>query len=283
MFGNHILDEHVSSGCSHGGHIGARLNLVGDDGVGAALQPVYPPDLDDVGAGPPDVRPHGVQKVGQIHDMGLLGGVFNDGPALGQGGGQHDVHGGPYRHDIQINLPPGQAGAVGHPGVDQAVADLHLSAHGHKALDMLVYGPSAQVAAAGQGDLRPAEPAEQRAHQIVAGANLPGQLIGDLTVADMRAVHLQGGAVDHAHIGAQLAKDLKDQRDVADLRNVFDAADAIHQQSGGNDGHRGVFRSADVDGSVEGISPVNQILGQKPAPSFPCLGIYKHIRRVRHM
>ena len=182
--------------------------------------------------------------------MGLLGGVFDDRHAGGQGGGQHNVHGGPHRDDIQVDLSPGQPGSVGHPGVDQAVAHLHVGPHGHKALDVLVHRPAAQVAAAGQGDLRPAEPAEQRPHQIVAGTDFPSQLVGHLTVADMRAVHLYGGAVDQAHVGAQLPQDLKNQGNIADLGNVFNAADAVHQQGGGDDGYSGIFRAADVDGSV---------------------------------
>ena len=34
------------------------------------------------------------------------------------------------------------------------------------------------------------------------------------------------------------------------LLGIFNAADAVHQQGGGDDGYSGIFRAADVDGSV---------------------------------
>ena len=51
-----------------------------------------------------DVSPHGVEEVGQVHDMGFLGGVFDDGQAIRQGGGQHNIHGGPHRYHVQVDL-----------------------------------------------------------------------------------------------------------------------------------------------------------------------------------
>ena len=194
--------------------------------------------------------------------MRLLGGVLNDGHTVGQGGGQHDIHGGTHGHHIQIDLSAGQPAAPGHLGIDQAVSDLHLGPHGYKALDMLVDGPSAQIAASGQGHFRPAEAAQKGAHQIVAGADPAGQLIGHLAVADMGAVHVHRGPVHRLHVGAQLPQNLEDQRNVADLRNVFNAADPVHHQGGGNNGNSGVFRSADLDGPMEGLAPADLILGQ---------------------
>ena len=212
--------------------------------------------------------------------MGLFGGVFNDGHAVGQHAGQHDVHGGAHGHHVQVDLTAGQTSA-GDLGADQAVAHIHIGAHGHKALDVLIDGPSAQITAAGQGHLGPAEAAQQGAHQVVAGADLAGQLIGNLTVADVGAVDVYGGAVDGAHVRPQLLKDLEDQGDVADLGNVLNTADPVHQQGGGDDGNGGIFCAADGDGSVKGRSALNLILIQT------CLhplegndsGVYMNIRR----
>ena len=183
----------------HGGHIGARLDLVGDDGVGAPPQAGDAPDLDDVGAGSHDVGSHGVEEVGQIHDVGLLGGVFDDGEPLGQGGGQHDVHGGAHRHHVQIDLGAGQPPTAG-GGVDIAPLDLHVGPHGHKALDVLVDGPSAEVTAPGERYLRGAKPPQQRSNQIIAGPNFSSGLIGYLAVDNMGAVHIYCGAVDSFHL-----------------------------------------------------------------------------------
>ena len=133
---------------------------------------------------------------------------------------------------------------------------------------MLVNGPPAQVAPAGQGDFRPAEAAEQCAHQVVAGSNFSGQFVGNLAVADVGTVNLYGGAVDSADTRPQFLEDLENHGHIADLRNIFNAAYSIHQQGGRDNGDSGILSPADLDGSVEGISSVNQILGQIPAPSL---------------
>ena len=280
MLGDDVLNEYITPGSGHGGHIGARLDLVGDDGIGAAPQLLDAADLDHIGAGSHDVGPHGVEEVGQVHDVGLLGGIFNDGHAVGQHTGQHDVHGGAHGHHVQVNLSAGQTSA-GDLGADQAVAHIHVRTHGHKALDVLVNGPSAQITAAGQGYLGPAEAAQQSAYQVVAGADLAGQLIGDLTVADVRAVNVHRGTVDGTHVSPQLLKDLENQSDVADLGNVLDSAHPVHQQGSGDDSDSGVFGAADGDGSVKGLTALNLILIQT------CLhplegnkhGVYMNIRR----
>ena len=206
-----------------------------------------------------------LEEVGQVHDVGLLGGVFNDGHAIGQHAGQHDVHGGPHRDHVQIDLTAGQT-AAGHLGADQAVAHIHIRPHGDETLDVLVDGPSAQVTAAGEGDLRPAEAAQQSAHQIVAGADAAGQLVRDLTVADVGTVDVHRGAVDGADVRTQLLKDLEDQRHVADLGDILNAAHPVHQQRGGDDSDSGVFGAADGDGPGERLSALNVILCQNRHP-----------------
>ena len=60
MLGNDVLNQDLAPGRSHGRHIGARFNLVGDDGIGAAGEAVYPTNFDHVGAGAHDVGSHGV-------------------------------------------------------------------------------------------------------------------------------------------------------------------------------------------------------------------------------
>ena len=280
VLGDDILNEHIPAGGGHGGHIGTGFDLVGDDGVGSAPELLHAPDLDDVGARPHDVGPHGVEEVGQVHDVRLLGGVLNDGHAVGQHGGQHDVHGSPHGHHVQIYLSAGQT-AAGHFGADEAAAHIHVGPHGHKALHMLVNGPSAQVAAPGQGDLRPAEASQQSAHQVVAGADLPGQLVGDLPVADVGTVDVHGGAVDGADVRPQLLEDLENQSHVADLGNIFNAAYPVHQKGGGDDGDSGVFGAADGDASTKGLSALNVIFCQIWHPLDPYSldwGLYKIIR-----
>ena len=194
--------------------------------------------------------------------MGFLGGVFDHGHALCPNGSQHNIHSSAYGDHIQVDLSAGQTAKPRDLGAHQAAAHIYFGPHSHKALNVLVDGPRAQIAAAGQRHLGPAEAAQQSAHQIIAGADLAGQLVRHLTVADIGAVDVHGGAVDGAHIRPQIPKDLEDPRDIADLGNILDTADALYQQGSGKNCHRGIFGAADLNGAVEGTATANLIFIQ---------------------
>ena len=57
-------------------------------------------------------------------------------------------------------------------------------------------------------------------------------------------------------------QDAQTQGHVGDLGNIFNAAHAVHQQSGGNDGDRGVLGAADLDLAVQRLAAADQILRQ---------------------
>ena len=153
-------------------------------------------------------RAHGVQEVGQVHNVGLLGGVFDDGGALGQRGGQHDVHGGAHGDHVQIDVAPGRRPPLG-DGDDSRSASVTSAPMAREALDMLVDGPDAEVAAAGHGHGGLAEAAQQRAQQVVAGADAAHQVKGRGGGVDMAAVDLHRVAVQHPDIGPQLLQNRK--------------------------------------------------------------------------
>ena len=203
--------------------------------------------------------------MGQIHDMGLTGGVFDDGGPLGQCRRHHNVHGSAHGHHVQIDVGPLQMTVLG-PGVDVAALHGHLRAHGGKALDMLVDGPHAEIAAAGHGHRGLAKAAQQRAQQVIAGPDPPRQLIAGAGGTDGAAVQLHRVAVQDPHLRAQLIQNREEQRHIADLGNVLNAAYAVHHQSGRNDGHRRVFRAADRDLTIQGTAAVNDIFIQDLHP-----------------
>ena len=49
---------------------------------------------------------------------------------------------------------------------------------------MLVNGAHAQITAPRRGDLRPAEAAQQGADEVIGGADLAGQIVGDFLLID---------------------------------------------------------------------------------------------------
>ena len=191
MPGDHVFHQNLAAGGGGSHHVGAGLDLVGDDGIASAVELIHTVYLDGVGAGAADIRTHGVEEVGQVHNMGLSGGVFNDGAALGQGGCQHDVHGGAYGNLVQID-PRAVETAVPGVGIDKAVFHVHIGAQGGHALDVLVDGAHAEVAAAGHGGLGAAETAQHGADQIIGGPDLPHQIIRGVLIPHIGAVNFNG-------------------------------------------------------------------------------------------
>ena len=218
-------------------------------------------NFNGVGTRAADVGAHGVEEVGEIDDVRLLGRVFDHGVSLRQNGGHHDVHGRAHGNHIQIDAGAVEPGSLT-GGVDKAALHHHVRAQRGKALDVLVDGAHAEVAAAGHGDLRPVEPAQQGADQIIGRADAPRQLIGGAGGADVGAVDLHRVGIDCAHARAQLSQDLQKKLHVGDLRDILDTANAVHQQRGGQDGHRRVLRAADLHLAEQGLSAPDHILCQ---------------------
>ena len=193
--------------------------------------------------------------------MGLPGGIFNDGGALCQHGGQHQVHGGPHAGHIQVDLAALHPPAVG-PGAHIALFHRDLRPQGGKALEVLVDGPAAEVAPAGQGHLGPAEPAQHSPHQVIAGPELAPRVIGDGLAPGGGAVHLHGGAVDEPHPGPQIPEDVQQQIHIADGGNIFNAAGPLHQKGRGDNTDGGILGAADLNLAIQRTPAVNHILFQ---------------------
>ena len=139
------------------GH-GAGLDAVGDGQVVCAVERGNA--LDDNGgrACAGDFCAHGQQKVRQIHDFRLLGGIFNARCALGERGGHHQVLRRADGRHVKVNRCAAQAAGER----NAAVIKGRLGAKGAHALYVLVDGPLADGAAARQRDARLPKPCQQR-------------------------------------------------------------------------------------------------------------------------
>ena len=200
--------------------------------------------------------------------MGLLGGIFNNGSTLRQHRRQHQIHGSAHAGHIQINLTALQPPRLG-GGAHIPLFHPDLGPQRRQALQMLVNGPASEVAPAGHGHLRRAEPAQHGPQQIIAGPELPPRVIGHRLAPHMAAVHLHSGAVDDPHAAAQLSQNVQQKVHIADLRNIFNAARPLHQQGGGDNAHRRVFRAADLNFTIERSPAMNDIFFQTSAPLIP--------------
>ena len=193
--------------------------------------------------------------------MGLTGGVFNNGIALSQHRSHHNIHGSAHAHHIEVDVGTLHTTVLGTGG---NIAALHAdgSAHGGEALDMLVDGTDAKVAATGHGDGSLALTTQQCAQQIVAGADAAGQIVTGAGGMDMAAVDLHSVAIQHADTGTQLLQHGEEQRHIADLGNILNAANAIHQQCCGDDAHGGVLRAGDGHLTEQGAAATNHVFIQ---------------------
>jgi hypothetical protein len=261
MLGDDVLDEHVPADGRGGRHVGAGLDLVGDDGIGAAAQLAHAADLDDVGARAGDLRAHGVEEVGEVDDMGLLRAVFDDREAAREHRGEQDVHGRADGDDVEIHMAAGQT-ALGRVGADIAAGLLDGGAHGLEALDVLVDGADAEVAAARHGDACVAEAAQLRADEVIGRANAAHELDGSRDVADVAAVDLDRVAAQAADDRAHVAQDLEKQAHIGNIGYIFNPAGAVHQQRRGENGDGGVFGAGNGDGAVELFAASDQIFNQ---------------------
>ena len=133
---------------------------------------------------------------------------------------------------------------------DIAADNLHISAHDVEALDVLVNGTNTEIAATGHGNRCLAKPAQQRAHQIVGSTDLTGQLMGDRAGVDAGAVQLKRGSVYHPNRCAHSGQNVEIKLNIRHIRNIFNPADPVYQQSRRKNCHRSIFRAADLNLTV---------------------------------
>ena len=258
MLRDNTTHQHLAARRGDGGHVGACLDLVGDDGIGTAVERLHAVYADRIGTGAADVGAHEVQEVCQVDDVRLLRRVFDDGGALGQRRRHHDVHRRAHGDDVEVDVRALHVSALGVG--DDIVALAHGGAHGGEALDVLVDGThAAEVAAAGHRDLGAAEAPQQGADQIIGGAQLVRQILRDMCGVDVPTIDLHVRGIEKAHVCAETFQNFQKHRHVRDLGDVFDAHNAVHQQRGGNDGDRCVFGAADVHLAVQRTAASNDI------------------------
>ena len=205
---NDIFHQDLTASGGHGSHIGTGFDLVGNDGIRAAGQPLHSPDLDRIRTGAPDVGAHGVQEVGQINNVRLLGAIFDHRVPLGQNSGHHDVHGSTYGHHVQVDAGPGETARL-HDGIDIAALSGNTGAQSGKSLHVLIDGAdAAEIATAGHSNFCPAKTTQQSANEIVGSPQLPGKFIRGPGGVDVAAVDLYRMAVDGADGRTQLLQNL---------------------------------------------------------------------------
>ena len=254
------VDVEVAAGDGAGDEEGAGLDAVRIDAVLCAVEFGDALDLDGAGAGAFDLCAHGVEQSGEVGDLGLAGAVFEEGFAVGEGGGHEEVFGAGDGDLVEDDVRAFEA--VG-AGFEVAVLLGDGGAHGFEALDVEVDGAAADGAAAGHGDAGHAGARDERAEHERAGAHglddlVLGDGVGEDAALDAGAV--LGAAVAELDLGAHGGEELALGLDVADLRDVFEDDLVFGEDGGGHARERGVLCAGDLDGAEERVAAADDKL-----------------------
>ena len=189
-------------------------------------------DLNDRGAAARDAGAHLVEHAHQVDDLGLARGVVDD-----RGAVRAD-----RCHDEVLGCADAREGEgdrralepIGSFGVQVAMVVLELNAQCLEAEDMKVHLAGADVAAAGHGDNRLAEAADERTHDRRRRAHLRDELVGSLPRGDVGSIDDQRVLVDDLNGGAQVLEHLAHDMHVRDVGDVRERRDARREQGSGH-------------------------------------------------
>ena len=117
---------------------------------------------------------------------------------------------------------------------------------------------NAELTAAGEGDAGKAEATQLHTHEVGGGADGADGGDGRHTGTEACAVDLHRGGGEAGDGAARSGEDVQGGLDIADLRNVVQDAGLGNQSASEQDRERGVFHTADGDGTVQTATARNQ-------------------------
>ena len=82
-------------------------------------------------------------------------------------------------------------------------------------------------------------------------------------------VNLHRRTVDAANAGTQGFQNFQGHGDIADVREIFNTANAFRQNDGGQNRYRGIFRAADLHFTVQTVTADDPKFFQPCFPPFP--------------
>ena len=204
--------QHAALGDSGGAQQRSCLDSVGNGPVYRAMKALHAQNGDGLRARAGYAGPHLVQAVGQIHDLRLLGRVFQHGQAPGQRCGHHQVFRCAHAGQIQIDARPGKTARK----LTFAAQRVNLCAKRLQALQMQINGPLADSAAPGQTHAGAAAAGQNGAQNQNAGPKAAHVLLMQRAPGLQRADgNLAAAAV---HLSAAVPQDGQQRFHIRDAR-----------------------------------------------------------------
>src|SRR6516165_225641 len=198
------------------------------------------------------MRAHFAKQNHQIGDLRFAGGIFEDGFAVGQGGGHENVLGAGDGDFFEIHTSAFQAGP-GRASFDVSMSGVDFGSHFFERREMEVDRTGADRTAAGQRDTRYTGASQGRAERQNRSAHGLDQLVGRYGLVDggRSDVVVRGGEFGNRHAGAHVRQELAHGDDVPNHRQVAKVQRFSGQKAGGHGGQGGVFRTADAHGAAQ--------------------------------
>ncbi len=242
--GPRVDGTHSAAGHGGGNEKSAGFNPIGQDLVFVTLQPIPADHGNGIGAVAADFGAHADQALGQINHLRLLGGVFDQGGAFGQGRRHQDVF--RTRHGDRIEHHPGAAQSLG-AGVDIATLHADLRTHGGQPLEMKIDRARADGTAPGQRHPRRAVSGQQGPQHQNRGAHGLDQIVGGQIRAQAGRIQTDPRTIADRDINAHLAQQLHGRGHVTQMRHTAETTGLVGQQSRHQDRQHGVLGAGNLD------------------------------------
>ena len=119
----------------------------------------------------------------------------------------------------------------GRDRLDKAMLDRGHRAQPLQALQMVIHRPRADVAAAGQGDTRLAEPGQQRPQHGERGAHLLDQFVRGFVGSGSGGVNGDDAVFGEFRLNAEVAQQVQQGQDIADAGNIGEDRSALRREA----------------------------------------------------
>ena len=153
------------------------FDAIRDDRMFRAIQFFHPGDSNRRTASTGDIRSHGDQKAGQIHDLRFTSGAFDDGHTFSKSGSHHHIGRPQHRRTGAAAEKHCRAHQSFRAGVNVSTVNHHPRAQGLKAFQVQVDRPRPDHATARQGHGCLFQSPQQRAHDANRAAHFPDQIV----------------------------------------------------------------------------------------------------------
>ena len=129
-----------------------------------------------------NISSHGIQEIGNIHDMRLSCGILQNCISAGHAGCHHNIDRSTHRNHIQINVFANQT--IFRIGTNRTSTDIHPSTQSSETLQMQVNGSAANITSTRKRHFCFFVFSKKSSQQIIGCANLLDKLIVYADITD---------------------------------------------------------------------------------------------------